>query len=348
MTTQPTPEAGADLLDRLRDEWQRETENETFSGGATRFDDWLARRGLCIRTQATGAGADLLDRMADVVRKLAFVVQKERLSPELACEGMGLSDEYDRLRASPPQQIAAQPTYRCTLCKSAVVYHPNEMCNDCDPQPGVSDHRMQPHPTPDADAVATGAGVGDDQRAFVRRINYTSWMRGIGGCEPPVEWQEAYSAGYAARCAEDDAPTPDADAGTWFCPGEHPSGKHGPKCRRVNDDGSPTDAEADAAAPVAHISENGLRDLRNGFAATAFPRDAGTHTLPVYLAAPRAAEVGTSDNIASHVYGAVFAAMIDGGAHVTQARMAAEKFSERARPAASDPTLSVLTGPPKP
>jgi hypothetical protein len=49
----------------------------------------------------------------------------------------------------------------------------------------------------------------------------------------------------------------------------------------------------------------------------------------------------TGDAIASAVYGAVFAALIDGGAHVTQAREAAEKFSDRAR---SNPAAPVAAG----
>jgi hypothetical protein len=149
---------------------------------------------------------DLLDMMAELLKPVDTATFEWFDARDFVLR------EYDRLRASPSQHIAAQPTYRCTLCKSAVVYHPNEMCNDCDPQPGVSDHRMQPHPTPEA------------------------------------------------------------DAGTWFCPGEHPSGKHGPKCRRVNDDGSPTDAEAGAgvgetwlhvANEYADAATNGIQYLLN-------------------------------------------------------------------------------------
>jgi hypothetical protein len=37
---------------------------------------------------------------------------------------------------------------------------------------------------------------------FVRRLNYILWMSNKGGCEPPQEWQEAYTAGYEQRSHE--------------------------------------------------------------------------------------------------------------------------------------------------
>jgi hypothetical protein len=42
----------------------------------------------------------------------------------------------------------------------------------------------------------------EDKSAFIRRMNYILWMSDKGGCEPPQQWQEAYTAGYEQRSHE--------------------------------------------------------------------------------------------------------------------------------------------------
>lgn len=52
-----------------------------------------------------------------------------------------------------PSQADPTPTYRCPVCKSAVVYHPNEHCNDCDPMPDSDEYRFQQTDPKDAEAM---------------------------------------------------------------------------------------------------------------------------------------------------------------------------------------------------
>jgi hypothetical protein len=58
-------------------------------------------------------------------------------------------------------------------------------------------------------APETTGIVADSRGEFIREMNYVAWMKGIGGCEPPDEWQRIYRLGHTVALAEDQRNIPE-------------------------------------------------------------------------------------------------------------------------------------------